>query len=51
MGERGQKIHYDTDGAEGSIIQSTLDYRDVDPVELKAGGKHIMVTAITVLIR
>ena len=34
-----------------SVIQCALDYRDVDRVELKAGGKHIMVTSITVFIR
>jgi hypothetical protein len=34
-----------------SIIQCALDYRDVDRVELKADGKHIMITSITVLIR
>ena len=34
-----------------SIIQCALDYRDVDRVELKAGGKHIMITSITVLLK
>ena len=34
-----------------SIIQCALDYCDVDRVELKTGGKHIIITAITVLTR
>ena len=34
-----------------SIIQCALDYRGVDRVELRAGGKHIMITAMTVLIK
>ncbi|HVN24219.1 MAG TPA: hypothetical protein VMT71_09615 [Syntrophorhabdales bacterium] len=34
-----------------SILRCALDYRAVDRVELKAGGKHILVLAITVLIR
>jgi hypothetical protein len=35
----------------GSVIQCTLGYRDVDRVELKPGGNHIVIPAITVLIK
>ena len=35
----------------GSIIQCALDYRDIDRVELKAGGTHLVISTITVLIR
>ncbi len=34
-----------------SIIQCALDYRGVDRVELKAGGTHLVISTITVLIR
>ncbi len=34
-----------------SAMRCALDYRDVDRVELKAGGTHLVITAITVLIR
>ena len=34
-----------------SIIRCTLDYRDVDRVELKAGGTHLVITTITVFFK
>ena len=33
-----------------STIKCALDYRGVDRVELKAGGTHLVITTITVLI-
>jgi len=35
----------------GSTTHCTLDYRGVDRVELKTGGAHLVITAITVLIK
>jgi hypothetical protein len=32
-------------------MRCALDYRDVDRVELKAGGTHLVITAITVLFK
>jgi hypothetical protein len=35
----------------GSTTRCVLDYRDVDRVELKAEGRHLVITAITVLLK
>ena len=34
-----------------STTHCVLDYRDVDRVELKAGGTHLVITAITVFFK
>ncbi len=34
-----------------STTHCALDYRDVDRVELKAGGTHLVITAITVFFK
>jgi hypothetical protein len=51
MGEGGQKYATAQAVSRVSTIRCALDYRDIDHVELKAGGNHMVIIVIAVLLK